>query len=262
MSNGQVNYYDVLGVARNASQSEIKSAYRRLAKDKHPDSPNGDEREFERVREAYEVLSNADRRGEHNEALDLAFAADQLSDLEAQFSQIEQDELAAKRREKEREERGPSFGERMRERLRSSQPEPPQRSRRGRQQEPPKWHELSEFDPDPITLRLVGLTFLYSMIAFVIVGQLGHWTQGTDVPFFIPAGISFLAPLMPLAYLLTGLVATYFAFRAAGYAAVGLVFVSALVVAGSGAPESFLQFTILGLGVILVLIYLGNRRSR
>jgi molecular chaperone DnaJ len=59
------DYYEVLGVPRSASADEIKRAYRRLAREHHPDanpeSPE-DEARFKEVAQAYEVLSNPERR--------------------------------------------------------------------------------------------------------------------------------------------------------------------------------------------------------
>jgi molecular chaperone DnaJ len=58
------DYYDVLGVARDASETEIKKAFRRLARELHPDvnqEPDAEER-FKEAAEAYEVLSDAERR--------------------------------------------------------------------------------------------------------------------------------------------------------------------------------------------------------
>lgn len=60
-----VDYYKVLGVARDASAGEIKSAFRRLARETHPDANPGDAESTARFRaaaEAYEVLSDPDRR--------------------------------------------------------------------------------------------------------------------------------------------------------------------------------------------------------
>jgi molecular chaperone DnaJ len=59
------DYYDVLGVSREAGESEIKKAFRRLARELHPDVNAHDpeaEDKFKEAAEAYEVLSDADRR--------------------------------------------------------------------------------------------------------------------------------------------------------------------------------------------------------
>jgi len=65
------DYYAVLGVARNASESEIKKAYRKLARELHPDvaGPHGEER-FKEVAAAYEVLGNADKRAQFDRGVD------------------------------------------------------------------------------------------------------------------------------------------------------------------------------------------------
>src|ERR671915_2340411 len=114
----QTNHYKVLGVPRNASQSEIKDAYRRLAKERHPDRPGGSETEFARLQEAHAVLSDPNRRRQHDEALDLAHAADQLAALNLDFGPLD-DEVSQKRRERESQgESGPSLGQRIRNRFR------------------------------------------------------------------------------------------------------------------------------------------------
>jgi molecular chaperone DnaJ len=71
-----------------------------------------------------------------------------------------------------------------------------------------------------------------------------------------------LAPFLPILYTLVGLLVAYFAFRAAGYAALGLVFVAVLAIGAQGLPEGLLQFGTLGIILLLVAIWLGNRRDR
>jgi molecular chaperone DnaJ len=68
------DYYAALGVAKDAKATEIKKAYRALARDLHPDkNPNNAEAEskFKEVSEAYDVLSDVKRRGEYDEARSL-----------------------------------------------------------------------------------------------------------------------------------------------------------------------------------------------
>src|SRR3954454_14763700 len=59
------DYYDVLGVARSASEKDIRQAYRKLARQYHPDlNPNDKQAEakFKEIGQAYEVLSDAEKR--------------------------------------------------------------------------------------------------------------------------------------------------------------------------------------------------------
>jgi len=63
------DYYEVLGVAKNADQTEIKKAYRKLAIQYHPDKNPGDkaaEEKFKEAAEAYEVLSDADKKARYD----------------------------------------------------------------------------------------------------------------------------------------------------------------------------------------------------
>ncbi len=60
------DYYNVLGVPRSASKEEIKKAYRRLAHKYHPDKSGGDEQRFKEVNEAYQVLSDPDKRANYD----------------------------------------------------------------------------------------------------------------------------------------------------------------------------------------------------
>jgi hypothetical protein len=63
------NYYTVLGVAADATEEEIKSAYRSKAKVLHPDHYGRDSEPFRAVQEAYEVLSDPTRRQAHDNEL-------------------------------------------------------------------------------------------------------------------------------------------------------------------------------------------------
>ena len=70
------DYYEVLGVSKGASDSEIKSAYRKLAKKYHPDMNPGDkeaEAKFKEASEAYAVLSDADKRRQYDQFGHAAF---------------------------------------------------------------------------------------------------------------------------------------------------------------------------------------------
>src|ERR1700736_6168073 len=61
------DYYEVLGVKRNASEDEIKKAYRKLARQYHPDRNPGDkqaESSFKEVQDAYDVLSDKNKRAQ------------------------------------------------------------------------------------------------------------------------------------------------------------------------------------------------------
>ena len=63
------DYYEVLGVSKNATEAEIKSAFRKLAKEHHPDvskDPNATEK-FKEVQEAYAVLSDQTRRSQYDQ---------------------------------------------------------------------------------------------------------------------------------------------------------------------------------------------------
>ena len=76
------DYYNILGINREASEREIKQAYRRLARKYHPDVNPGDksaEAMFKQINEAYEVLSDGEKRQKYNQFGDQWQYADQFT---------------------------------------------------------------------------------------------------------------------------------------------------------------------------------------
>ena len=73
-----MDHYERLGVSREASEREIRGAYRRLARASHPDREGGDAEEMAALNEAYEVLQDPERR----QAYDASLLADSLDSLE------------------------------------------------------------------------------------------------------------------------------------------------------------------------------------
>lgn len=60
------NYYEILGVSKNASDDEIKRAYRKLAHQYHPDKNRGDDKKFKEINEAYQILGNREKRNQYD----------------------------------------------------------------------------------------------------------------------------------------------------------------------------------------------------
>ena len=70
MADNKRDYYEVLGIQKGAQDAEIKKAYRKLAKENHPDLHPGDkeaEARFKEINEAYEVLSDSDKRARYDQ---------------------------------------------------------------------------------------------------------------------------------------------------------------------------------------------------
>ncbi|HEY3375245.1 MAG TPA: molecular chaperone DnaJ [Candidatus Aquicultor sp.] len=69
-SRARRDFYEVLGIGRNATQKEIKAAYRKLARKYHPDVNSGDketEEKFKEISEAYDVLKDTEKRKQYDE---------------------------------------------------------------------------------------------------------------------------------------------------------------------------------------------------
>ncbi|MDP3901577.1 MAG: DnaJ C-terminal domain-containing protein [bacterium] len=60
------DYYKVLGIDRGASDDDIKKAYRKLAHQYHPDKHSGDDKKFKEINEAYQILSNKEKKAQYD----------------------------------------------------------------------------------------------------------------------------------------------------------------------------------------------------
>jgi molecular chaperone DnaJ len=63
----QEDYYQILGVSKESSDDEIKKAYRKLAHQYHPDKKGGDEAKFKKINEAYQVLSDPQKKAQYDQ---------------------------------------------------------------------------------------------------------------------------------------------------------------------------------------------------
>ncbi|MFA5870587.1 MAG: DnaJ C-terminal domain-containing protein [Candidatus Paceibacterota bacterium] len=61
------DYYKVLGVQKNATEDDIKKAFRKLAHQHHPDKKTGNEEKFKEINEAYQVLSSKEKRAQYDQ---------------------------------------------------------------------------------------------------------------------------------------------------------------------------------------------------
>ena len=70
------DYYKILELNKYATQDDIKKSYKKLALKYHPDKNNGDDTKFKEISEAYEILSDNNRRGQYdyNSSHDINFS--------------------------------------------------------------------------------------------------------------------------------------------------------------------------------------------
>lgn len=62
-----MDLYNTLGVSKDATQADIKAAYRKLAQQHHPDKEGGDKEKFQAIQQAYAVLGDEDKRAHYDE---------------------------------------------------------------------------------------------------------------------------------------------------------------------------------------------------
>src|ERR1700722_5497240 len=60
------DYYKILGITKAATEDEVKRAYRKLAHQYHPDKAGGDDKKFKEINEAYQVLSDKNKRAQYD----------------------------------------------------------------------------------------------------------------------------------------------------------------------------------------------------
>jgi len=83
------DYYKILGIEKNASQEEIKKAFRQLARKYHPDLNSGNkqsEDKFKEINEAYQVLSNTDKRNQYDQYGEATFRPEDFSNYRESFN--------------------------------------------------------------------------------------------------------------------------------------------------------------------------------
>ena len=83
-----MDYYNVLGVNRNASDKELKSAYKKLSMQHHPDRTGGDDTQFKRINEAYETLKDPSKRQTYDNPkpqADVNMNSKNMNDIFGQF---------------------------------------------------------------------------------------------------------------------------------------------------------------------------------
>ena len=83
-----MDYYEVLGVPRNASEKDLKSAYKKLSMQHHPDRTGGDDSRFKQINEAYSTLKDPQKRQQYDNPQPHKYTEVQILEL-ARFCVVE-----------------------------------------------------------------------------------------------------------------------------------------------------------------------------
>lgn len=79
------NYYEILGVNKDASQDQIKASFRKLAREHHPDK-GGDTQQFQKIQQAYETLSDPQKRAQYDSPIPKHFGNNFANDFDFHFN--------------------------------------------------------------------------------------------------------------------------------------------------------------------------------
>jgi curved DNA-binding protein len=80
--------YNILGVDKTASDKEIKKAYRKLAKENHPDKVEGNEERFKEIADAYETLGNPQKKAQYDQMRSNPFVILVVENLVSMFEDL------------------------------------------------------------------------------------------------------------------------------------------------------------------------------
>ncbi len=180
------NYYEILGIPDTATLDEIRKAYRKLSKKFHPDKNDGDpffENKFKEINEAYEVLSNPEKRTAYNATYKFNQNQQQAQETfkrqqEAAYQKFKQEEERL-RREKEAFEKAKQAYNTANAQRTNNTPQPPPVSQ-------PAPQPNAQAASNQVPIFVIAVVAILIVIGFLISknhdGQIGTGTTITEVP--------------------------------------------------------------------------------